>query len=103
MIQKWFLLFNLLIHGCWATAKPPSNKILSIKTICSRDLIHVKLEMGRFFRGIVFAKDFQDECKTRGKMKSIHILFTYKSYNKYYGHLCQYASIEKVFRVLTTE
>lgn len=50
------------------TTRPPtvSYKILSIETNCSRETFEVRVNLNRSFRGLIFAKDFQNECRTRG-------------------------------------
>lgn len=38
------------------------HKILSIDVNCTRDFMHLKLNMGEPFKGVVFAKGFMEEC-----------------------------------------
>lgn len=45
-----------------ADANDSAQKILSVEANCTRDLMHVKINMGRPFKGMVFAKGFSDEC-----------------------------------------
>lgn len=59
------ILFIFLTH-CLAIivgSKAP-QKILSIEANCTRDLMHVKINMGRPFpfKGMIFAKGFSEEC-----------------------------------------
>jgi hypothetical protein len=57
------ILFILLTH-CLAIivgSKAP-QKILSIEANCTRDLMHVKINMGQTFKGMIFAKGFSEEC-----------------------------------------
>lgn len=67
------ILFVLLTH-CFtiiAATKAP-QKILSIEANCTRDLMHVKINMGRPFKGMVFAKGFSEECgSVPGNLKVI--------------------------------
>lgn len=65
---RFFLLFYLL-HGCW-TIRPPPNKLINITTNCTRDTFNLNLNMGKPFKGVVFTKDFADECKMRGDLTS---------------------------------
>lgn len=47
----------------------PSNKsykILSTRTNCTRDLFEMHIQLDRSFRGILYAKDFPLECRSRG-------------------------------------
>lgn len=89
------MFHQLLCHGSWALRPPPSNsiplentdedhstasqpsatisptftpanKILSVETNCTRDLFEIRIDLGKKFRGILFAKDFVEECRTRG-------------------------------------
>ncbi|KAL5276248.1 hypothetical protein ACFFRR_001834 [Megaselia abdita] len=49
--------------------RPPtavSYRILSIETNCSRESFEIRVNLNRSFRGLLFAKDFQNECRTRG-------------------------------------
>lgn len=42
---------------------------------CTRDLMHVKINMGRPFKGMVFAKGFSEGCASlAGKMRAKHKL-----------------------------
>lgn len=57
------ILLVLLWHcSAGIQADEPQQKILSIEANCTRDLMHVKINMGRPFKGMVFAKGFSDEC-----------------------------------------
>lgn len=49
-------------------SRPPtvSYRILSIETNCSRETFEIRVNLNRSFRGLLFAKDFQNECRTRG-------------------------------------
>lgn len=57
------ILFVLVWH-CLAGshANKTQQKILSIEANCTRDLMHIKINMDRPFKGMVFAKGFNDEC-----------------------------------------
>lgn len=67
------IIYHMLIlylHGCWSSRPPPSielNKLDAVKINCTRELFNIKLDMGKSFRGIVFAKDFSEECRSKGK------------------------------------
>jgi hypothetical protein len=54
----------VLLAYCFtsSTANKAQQKILSIEANCTRDLMHVKINMGRPFKGMVFAKGFSEEC-----------------------------------------
>lgn len=70
------ILFALLWHCLTASHanEAPPQKILSIEANCTRDLMHIKINMGRPFRGMVFAKGFSDECgSVAGKTRRIEI------------------------------
>lgn len=50
-------------NGIKANKNP--QKILSIETNCTRDLMHLKLNMLRPFKGMFYAKGFMDECNSK--------------------------------------
>lgn len=56
------------IHHNNNNSRPPtvSYKILTIETNCSRETFEIRVNLNRSFRGLLFAKDFQNECRTRG-------------------------------------
>lgn len=70
MFRLIFLLFHLVLHGCWSS-RPPPNKLIAVKTNCTRDLFNIKLDLDKSFKGVIFAKDFLDECHKRGKKKTL--------------------------------
>jgi hypothetical protein len=45
--------------------KNPQKILSSIEANCTRDLMHLKLNTGRQFKGMLFAKGFMDECNSR--------------------------------------
>ncbi|EDV34410.1 uncharacterized protein Dana_GF20980 [Drosophila ananassae] len=57
-----------------STATAPSNsmQIQVLQVNCSRDLLEMQLELSRPFRGLLYAKDFPLECRTRG-LDSTHL------------------------------
>ncbi|XP_017088243.2 uncharacterized protein cyr [Drosophila bipectinata] len=57
-----------------STATAPSNsmQIHALQVNCSRDLLEMQLELSRPFRGLLYAKDFPLECRTRG-LDSTHL------------------------------
>lgn len=59
----------LYLNGCWSSRPPPiqPNKLNAVKINCTREMFNIKLDMGKPFKGIIFAKDFLDECRVRGK------------------------------------
>lgn len=67
MIRILFLLFHLVLLGSGASRSPP-NKLIAIKTNCTRELFSIKLDMGKTFKGVIFAKDFLDECRSKGEL-----------------------------------
>lgn len=52
-----------------------SYKILSIETNCTREIFEIRVNLNKSFRGLLYAKDFQNECRTRGAPQ-------YSNYNK---------------------
>jgi hypothetical protein len=57
------ILFVLVWHCLASThANEARQKILSIEANCTRDLMHLKINMGRPFKGMVFARGFSEEC-----------------------------------------
>lgn len=42
------------------------NNLKSIKTDCTKDHFHIQLDLGKPFKGVVFAKEFTDECSVKG-------------------------------------
>lgn len=84
------ILYHLIIYGCLAsrpsslpstttTSSPSySSKIsqnntnktqtISINTQCNRELFHMTFNIGKPFKGIIFAKDFMDECRAKGNL-----------------------------------
>ncbi|XP_031621833.1 uncharacterized protein LOC116339889 isoform X2 [Contarinia nasturtii] len=68
LISIIYHMLILYLHGCWSSRPPPSepNKLYGIKINCTRDVFNIKIDMGKTFKGIVFAKDFLDECRVKG-------------------------------------
>lgn len=68
-----YVLYQLMVvylHGCWSSRPPPApGKLFSVKINCTRELFNIQMDVGRPFKGIIFAKDFLDECRTKGKQK----------------------------------
>lgn len=57
------MLFVLLTHCLtFIVGVKSPQKILSIEANCTRDLMHVKINMGKPFKGMLFAKGFSEEC-----------------------------------------
>lgn len=50
-------------NGTRANKSP--QKILSVETNCTKDLMHLKLNMLRPFKGMFYAKGFLDECNSQ--------------------------------------
>ncbi|KAH8373588.1 hypothetical protein KR200_007261 [Drosophila serrata] len=52
-----------------STAASPGNamQIQTLQVNCSRDLLEMHLELSRPFRGLLYAKDFPLECRSRGQ------------------------------------
>ena len=62
------LLVQLLVMWyCFDGIKANKNpqKILSVETNCTKDLMHLKLNMLRSFKGMFYAKGFMDECNSK--------------------------------------
>lgn len=55
---------------------PQQQKILSIDVNCTRDLMHLKLNMGKPFKGMVFAKGFMEECGSNAGSSSLTLPLT---------------------------
>lgn len=70
------------------SALPPSlrnplpvivNKIADINYTCDSDNFNITLKMRSPFKGLIFAKDFAQECKTIGKFYLIVLIKILKS------------------------
>lgn len=83
MFRLIFLLFHLVVHGGWASRPPPNKLLTGIKTNCTRELFNIKLDLDKSFKGVIFAKDFLDECHKRG----LKILFCFKFIKKMFAIL----------------
>lgn len=60
------VLMCYCFNGIRAAHNKNPQKILSIEANCTRDLMHLKLNMAnRQFKGMLFAKGFMDECNSR--------------------------------------
>lgn len=62
-----------LISSSRSSLKRPiitKTHIISIETNCTRDLFDIEIELNKKFRGILFTKDFSDECRTRGNLQT---------------------------------
>ena len=57
------LLMWYCFNGTRANKSP--QKILSVETNCTKDLMHLKLNMLRPFKGMYYAKGFLDECNSQ--------------------------------------
>lgn len=57
-----------LFGGIWGS-RPPSapSKGIVIQASCSREFFIMQFHMEKPFRGVVFAKEFLNECHARGK------------------------------------
>lgn len=55
LVLLWYC--SAIVH-----ANKTQQKILSMEANCTRDLMHVKINMGRPFKGMVFAKGFSEGC-----------------------------------------
>lgn len=66
-----YVLYHLMVlylHGCWSSRPPPApGKLFSVKINCTRELFNIQMDVGRPFKGIIFAKDFLEECRVKGK------------------------------------
>lgn len=65
--KQSIMLLRILFVLAWHClsgihANKAHQKILSIEANCTRDLMHVKINMGLPFKGMVFAKGFSEEC-----------------------------------------
>ncbi|XP_055298246.1 uncharacterized protein LOC129566323 isoform X2 [Sitodiplosis mosellana] len=67
LISIIYHMLILYLHGCWSSRPPIApNKLYGIKINCTRDVFNIKLDLDKSFKGIVFAKDFLEECRTKG-------------------------------------
>lgn len=78
-LKQVIIVFHLLVHGGWAsrpsssayhTTTTPNNKIhtITVSTNCNRELFHMTFNLAKPFKGIIFAKDFMDECRSHGNL-----------------------------------
>lgn len=86
------IIYMLIIylHGCWSSRPPPSsppNSLFSVKINCTRELFNIKLDMGKPFKGIIFAKDFLDECRSRGNVL-LSYTFLIENFHVHFYHYC---------------
>ncbi|XP_070074813.1 uncharacterized protein cyr [Drosophila takahashii] len=72
---------QFVCHAGWATrtpensinettpssASPSTMQIQTLQVNCSRELLEMRLELSRPFRGLLYAKDFPLECRARGQ------------------------------------
>ncbi|KAH8289806.1 hypothetical protein KR054_011207, partial [Drosophila jambulina] len=72
---------QFVCHASWATgainnddsssnassSAPSTMQIQTLQVNCSRDLLEMHLELSRPFRGLLYAKDFPLECRSRGQ------------------------------------
>lgn len=64
----------LAISSAVAASRQPPNKLLAVKTNCTRDVFNVKMDLAKPFRGVIFAKDFLDECRTNGNQTATVVM-----------------------------
>ncbi|KAJ6635223.1 hypothetical protein Bhyg_13807 [Pseudolycoriella hygida] len=71
MIRLIILMLHLIVYGVWSSSPttPTKSRIL-ISTNCSREFFNINLHLDRSFKGVVFAKDFSDECRVKGDYTS---------------------------------
>lgn len=72
MIRIIILLLHLIVYGVWASSPtlPTKSRIL-ISPNCSRELFHIKLDLQKSFKGVIFAKDFSEECRVKGSILKV--------------------------------
>ena len=63
MLLRILVVLCYCFNGIRANKNP--QKILSIEANCTKDLMHLRLNMGRQFKGMLFAKGFMEECNGR--------------------------------------
>lgn len=80
LISIIYHMLILYLHGCWSSRPPPSepNKLYDVKINCTREVFNIKLDMDRSFKGVVFAKDFLDECRAKGMTNPVIFSILYK-------------------------
>lgn len=71
-----FYCFNGTQANSHKNPQQQQQKILSIDVNCTRDFMHLKLNMGKPFKGIVFAKGFMDECGSSPESSSLTLPLT---------------------------
>ncbi|XP_076259076.1 cypher [Rhynchophorus ferrugineus] len=80
VLERIFLAYfiHLLIQSCHS-AFPPSlrfpikttiSKVTDITTVCDSQNVNITVSMGQPFKGVLFAKDFAQECKQFGTMSN---------------------------------
>lgn len=76
-LAQAIIVLHLIVHGSWASrpsassayhATMPNNKshTITVSTNCNRELFHMTFNLAKPFKGIIFAKDFMDECRSHG-------------------------------------
>ncbi|XP_055716817.1 uncharacterized protein LOC129810394 isoform X1 [Phlebotomus papatasi] len=65
------LFVSFLIGATGTSVRPPPNHVVSICANCTRDFMNLRLDLDRPFKGVVFAKEFAEECHSRGNLTSI--------------------------------
>lgn len=73
-LQRLAVLLLALGSAAVAASRPAPNKLLTVKTNCTRDVFNVKMELAKPFRGVIFAKDFLDECRTNGNQTATVVM-----------------------------
>lgn len=88
-LTEIIVLFHLIVYGCWASrpsiplTTPQSyssttisssshinnkNHTITINTECNRELFHLTFNLEKPFKGVLFAKDFMEECRAKGNL-----------------------------------
>lgn len=80
LISIIYHMLILYLHGCWSSRPPliAPNKLYGIKINCTRDVFNIKLDMDKSFKGVVFAKDFLEECRVKGESRNIPYFFLFR-------------------------
>ena len=75
-------IFTFFLAYCLPGVLSATNKMVSVNTNCTKDLLQIDLFLGHPFKGIIFAKDFSEECGSKGLLL-INIIYILILTNKH--------------------
>ena len=61
-----------------------AEKLIKVTTVCNREQLKLNINLNKPFKGVVFAKDFSEECYTRGKLFNAYLFYIVFSVLKKY-------------------